>query len=131
MITKRCVAALLLAAYLPACTAYHQTDASVVQVLAAPSPPGRICVTRSNGAQVEVWEPRVSGDTLHGVNAALGTVSWQIAIPLDDIQSTQVRKVDAGKTALAVLGIGLFLVGIGLLIGDAADNPLGGGSLGL
>lgn len=129
MLFRRTISVLPLAAYLPACTAYHQTNEPLVQLTAQPNSAGRVCVTKQNGMQVEVWEPRVASDTLFGTNAAPGKETAGVAIALADIQSIQVRKFDAGKTVVAVVVIGGVLALVGVVLSDMFDNSWSGGSL--
>jgi len=130
MLFRRTVSMLLLAAYLPACTAYRLTDEPLAQLTASPKPVGRVCVTKLNGIQVEVWEPRVAGDTLFGSNAAPGKATAGVAIALADIQSTEVRKFDTGRTVVAVVVIGGVLTLAGLVMKSVMDDTMKWSSLG-
>jgi hypothetical protein len=106
------ISVVLLAAYLPACTAYHQTDESVVQLTAPPKPVERVRVTTVDGTRVQIWGPRVQGDSLLGMNAAPGKETGRVALALASVRSVEVQKVDALKTIGGVLVvstvIGLF-----------------------
>jgi hypothetical protein len=106
------ISVILLAAYLPACTAYHQTDESVVQLTAPPKPADRVRVTTVDGTRVQIWSPRVQGDSLFGKNAAPGKETGGVTVALADVRSVEVQKVDALKTFGGVLVvsavIGLF-----------------------
>lgn len=102
----RIASALLLATYLPACTAYHQTDESVVQLTAPPKPVERIRVTRVDGSRVQLWGPRVHGDSLFGMNAAPGKETGGVAVALAEVRSADVQEVDALKTVAGILVIG-------------------------
>lgn len=125
------VSMILLAAYLPGCTAYHTTSTPLDQLTAAPKPVGRVCVTKVSGGQVEVLEPRVAHDTLFGMNGARGMSTSGVAIALSDIKSTQVRKVDGARTLVAVVVVGGVLVLVGLAMKSATDDMWDGVSLGL
>jgi hypothetical protein len=103
---RRFVAALLLSAYLPACTAYHQTEQPLAQLTASPKPVGRLCITKRNGVRVEVREPRVISDSLVGQTSTPGQAEGRVAIALAEIQSSAVRKFDAGKTVAVLVIIG-------------------------
>ena len=113
MSIRRIVSLLLLAAYLPACTAYHQTDASVAQLTASPKPVDRIRVTKLDGTRVQIWGPRVALDSVIGMNQAPGKETGRVAIALADIQSLEVKEVDALMTGVGVVGT---LVGISLVM---------------
>ena len=117
---RRVVSALMLAAYLPACTIFHATTQPLAEVTAGPTPPEHLRVTTNDGAVVEVDEPRVANDTLYGSTWTTGAGGKQSAgvmtIPIADIRTVEVRKSDGTKTILLVVGI----VG-GMLILSAAS----------
>ena len=107
-------AALVLAAYLPACTSYQATTQPVAELTAAPKPPSKLRVTTTDGAVVEVDEPRVANDTLYGSTWTTGAGGKQSAgvmtIPIANIRTVEVRKSDGTKTVLLVGGIVVGLV---------------------
>lgn len=109
----RVVSMLLLAAYLPACTAYHQTSVPLAELTAAPKPVERVRVTRPDGSRLQVWAPHVTADSLVGWNAAPGKETGGVAVALADIRRWDVQKVDAlktlGVTAAVFVVIGLFI----------------------
>ena len=100
---RRVVSALMLAVYLPACTSFQATSQPLAELTASPKPVGRVCITKRNGVRVEVWEPRVAADSLVGASAASGAEARRIAIALADIQATEVRSFDAGKSIAMVV----------------------------
>lgn len=130
MLHRRLIATLLLAAYLPACTAYHQTKQPLTQLTASPKPASRLCITKRNGVRIEVLEPRVTSDSLLGTTTTPGQLAGRIAIAVAEIQSIEVRKIDAGKTvALLVVTVG----GIALMsaaMSAAMDNMWDDASIG-
>jgi hypothetical protein len=111
---RRVVSALMLAAYLPACTSYQATTQPVAEVTAAPTPPKHLRVTTTDGAVVEVDDPRVANDTLYGSTWTTGAGGKQsagvITIPISDIRTVEVRKSDGTKTLLLVGGIVAVLI---------------------
>jgi hypothetical protein len=113
---RRTISMLLLAAYLPACTAYHLTDMSVAQLTAPPKPVERVRVTKEDGTRVQVWEPRVARDSVIGMKAAPGKDTARVAVSLGDIREVEVQKVDALKTAGGVLVVGTVLAGFFALV---------------
>ncbi|HEX5004586.1 MAG TPA: hypothetical protein VFV65_04680 [Gemmatimonadales bacterium] len=125
------VSVILLAAYLPACTAYHATSTPLAELTTPPNPVGRVCVTKFSGAQVEVLQPRVAHDTLFGMNGARGMATSGVAIALSDIKSTEIRKLDGGKTLVAVLVIGGVMVLAGLGMKTLSDDMWDGYSFGM
>jgi hypothetical protein len=68
----RMFAALLLAVYLPACTAYHQTETPLTQLTAPPKPVERVRVTAVDGRQLEVWGPRTERDSVIRMGCGAG-----------------------------------------------------------
>lgn len=109
---RRVVSLLLLAVYLPACTAYHQTETPLVQLTAPPKPVERVRVTTAEGARLQVWSPRVAGDSLVGFTKSDGRDSSWVAVPLSTIRSTEVQKVDAVRTlgGVAIVGASFFVL---------------------
>lgn len=119
---RRAVSALLLIAYLPACTSFQATTQPLSELTAPPKPVEKIRVTTSAGAQIEVDAPRVANDTLYGSTWAAGAGGKQavapVALPLADIRTVEVKKSDGATTALVLVGV----VGVVLLIGVATKN---------
>jgi hypothetical protein len=119
---RRVVSALLLIAYLPACTSFQATTQPLSELTAPPQPVDKVRVTTTAGAQIEVNAPRVVNDTLFGSAWAAGSGGKQaaapVALPLADIRTVEVRKSDGGTTAILVVGI----VGVVVLLGIASMN---------
>ena len=113
MSCRRAVSILLLAVYLPACTAYHQTNETVAQLAAPPEPVERVRLTRMDGTRVQIWGPRVALDSVIGMDKAPGKEAGRVAVALADIRSVEVQEVDAAMTAVGVVGT---MVGISLVI---------------
>ena len=68
----------------------------------AESSPDRIRILTSEG-EIELRDPLVTGDSLHGVRAEGGT---PVGVPLESISMAQERRIDGGRTAGAVaLGV--------------------------
>lgn len=102
---RRCLTALLLAAYLPGCTAYHQTATPVAELTAPPKSVARLRVTRLDGSRLQIWEPFVARDSIVGTSTPPGKSPRRRAVvALADVQSIAVRKVDAGMTLVGVVG---------------------------
>lgn len=123
---RRVVSALMLAAYLPACTAYHRSDDAMAQVIAVPGSVSSIRVTTQEGKRTEVWSPMVANDSLSGANGAPGQATGRIALPLLAIKSTAVRKPDAlltaGAVVLAIGGAAALVAVIGALAEGSATG---------
>ncbi len=93
-----------------ACTSWRPdslTPQAVVQ-----GHPVSLRVTRTDSSQVILNNPQLQGDTIVGV----GEKKAQVRVPLDSVLLTDTRRGDAGKSVLAVLGIGaaLFAVVVGV-----------------
>lgn len=113
MSIRRVVSLLLLAAYLPGCTAYHGTDQSLATLTAPPKPVSGVRVTTVEGARIQVRSPQVRSDSLHGFTKTHGADTTWVALPLAGIRSTEVQKVDAvmtvgGVALTAAAAVGLF-----------------------
>jgi hypothetical protein len=76
---------------------WNTQEASPQQVL-EDEQPDKVRVTLSDGSQVVLEEPEVSGDTLTGV-----ATGQQRSIPLADVSALAVRKADASRTLGAVV----------------------------
>ena len=122
MTVRRIISCILLPCYLVACSTWKTQEASPQQVLA--EQPDKVRVTLSDGSQVVVEEPVISGDTLTGV-----AEGQQRSIPLSDVADVQVKKTEALLTAAFVFGtvvvVGAVALGVAYAIvcgGDACSN---------
>lgn len=99
---RQAASALLLAAYLSACTSYRATTQPLAELTAPPKPAQHIRVTLEDGDRVLVDVPEVVNDTLHGYDSrALGE---KVTIPVSDIRDVELVGTSAGKT-LGMFGI--------------------------
>jgi hypothetical protein len=114
-------AALLLAAYIPACTGYQTLAGPPVALEAAPIAGKEVRVTLRDGRRLEFKSPQVLGDSLRG--APVGGPPMSVA--LADIRQVEVKKVSAGKTVALVAGV-LVIGGLVAAAIVAASDPLGG-----
>ncbi len=106
----RILSLLLLAACLPACTAYHETVQPLAELTAPPKPAQRLRITREGGIRTYLDVPKVINDSLRGYDAR--SSGAEVAIPLTDI-----RTVEVAKPTLLVIGIvvGALAVAVGIL----------------
>ena len=110
MNVRRLIACIMLPCYLVACTAWKTQEASPQQVL-ADEQPDKMRVTLSDGSQVVLEEPVISGDTLTGV-----AEGQQTSIPLDDVADVEVRKAQTLLTVgVVVLGTAAVLFGLAVI----------------
>ncbi len=84
------------------------------------SRPDRIRILTSDG-EIELRDPLVAGDSLHGVRAEGGT---PVGVPLGSITMAQERRIDGGRTAAAVAIGALTAATVALLVafGIAASS---------
>ena len=116
---RRVGALLLMTLYLPGCTKWKVQELAPQEVVATRQP-GRMRVTRTDGARVVLEKPALRGDTLVGT-------TWHqskpvdVQIPLSDVQVVAIRGVDGGATVGLIAGTILALlvaIGIGLANSD-------------
>ena len=113
MQSTRLVAAILLAAYLPACSSYRVLADPAVDLQASPKPVKKAWITLQSGAHFQLTSPYVEGDSLRGVSE----LSRPTSVAMADVVKVEVREVSEGKTALLVLsGIVLVLAAVGMYI---------------
>ncbi len=117
---RRLTICLLFPAYLAACSSWYVQEVSPQQLIAEEQP-GKIRVTRTDGSQVVLEQPRVSGDTLMGCRVQgqrrcpsdPGAVEadQQVSISLSRVTDVAIQKTDPGKTfsAVVVVGAAVFL----------------------
>jgi hypothetical protein len=117
---RRIVACVLLPSHLVACMSWKTQDATPQQ-LVSEEEPSRIRVTLTDGTQVVLTEPTVSGDTLWGLEDGERT-----GIPEPEIAEVALRRAD-GTTTVIALGVGVVVAaGVWYLAaceGDLSCNP--------
>ena len=98
--------------YLTGC--YSMYDLSKENLKTAPNT--KLWVMTNNGDSYLFREYRIKQDTLLGEISNENRTLILKTIPLKDITALQTEKLNGGHTVLAVLGIALVLVFIGVLI---------------
>ena len=118
MRSTRFVAAILLAAYLSACTSYQVMANPASGLQAPPKPIKEARVTLRNGTVLELNSPKVDGDSVRGTLDGGAPKS----VALADMASLEVKRTDAVGTVIFGLGVvvlaGAVVVGIFLLTFD-------------
>jgi len=109
--STRMMALVCLCSYVSACHSWHTQPVSPQQVLA--QNPSEVRVMRTDSSKLVLKAPRIANDTLHGV----GRDSQEVFVSLQQVDSLQVKRPNTGKTVGLV---GLFVVGIGAVIGYEA-----------
>jgi hypothetical protein len=124
---RRPTALVLLGLQILACTSW-KTPAVSPQELVAGETPKAVRVTRSDGSQVVVIRPRVTGDNLTGQRPGRTDASHPaqevVVVPLSDIRSVAVRRGDTGRTVLLIVGLGLTAAAATLLVAIASIDAL-------
>jgi hypothetical protein len=108
------------------CLSWKRQTVSPDQVLARN--PTQVRVRLGNGGRLVVAQPTIIGDSLIGARA--GTVPPnaappRLAVALADIQSLEVQRVNGGKTALLIAGLGI--TALVVIAAATYDGPFGDG----
>jgi hypothetical protein len=117
---QRTLSALLLAAYLPACSAWHVGTPTPAQFIEKEHPES-VRVTRNDGTTLTLGSPMVRGDSLIGTTTgglARPEPSATIGIPLADVRQVEVRRTNTTATLL-IVGVALIAV---IVIGACAAS---------
>jgi len=103
----------LIAAYLPACTGWRVQDPTPEVVVRDRAPPA-IRITQLDGSTLVVHHPMIVADSIVGqltpTKAGQESVA-SVAVALSTVKVLEVRRVDALRTAGALVG-GLLLISI-------------------
>jgi hypothetical protein len=119
------IALSVLALHTSACTTWEIQPASPAQVVSRK--PGQVRITHAGGGRTIMAGPRVVGDSLLGVATDSQTAQGprRLSAALSDVRSVEVQRVDGGKTALMVAGVGLaglLFIGIATYDGPFKDT---------
>jgi hypothetical protein len=109
-----------------ACMSWKTQSVAPEEVVA--KRPDQVRLSLASGSHLVVVGPTIVGDSLIGAPAGTNPqrIAQRIAIPLSDIQSVEVQRLNAGRTALVIAGLG---VTAAVVIAAATwDGPLGSGS---
>jgi hypothetical protein len=113
MRSTRPAAAILLAAYLPACTSYQTLADPAANLQASATPVKKVWITLQSGAHFQLTSPYVEGDSLRGVSE----LSRPTSVAMADVVKVEVREVNEIKTVGLVIGSAVvaFWAVVGLL----------------
>ncbi len=125
---RRLTCCLLLPVYLAGCSSWYVQEVSPQQLITEDQP-GKIRVTLTDGSQMVLEQPRVSGDTLIGCEVqtrqrcpsdpgALLRSGQQVNIPLSDVTDVAIQRTDAGKTTALIFGMVLVVGAAVLVVGN-------------
>jgi len=109
--SRRWTSLLLLTTFLNACMVWR------VRPVEQQSVTGQVRVTLG-GQIVTLERPSIAGDSLIGDRDG-----QRVAFPVSEIRELEVRELNAGKTMLAIVGIGITALLIGAAIDRANDPP--------
>jgi hypothetical protein len=134
--SHRAVAALLLAVYSLSCsvTGWKSQEPAPEQVLAEKRP-DHVRVLTSSGSRIELWNPRISGDTLAGSLSKVGPgeTGTPGGVAVADVRELEIRGT---RTDMVVLAAGLTALLVVAIIayantdffdsgdGDAQEEPV-------
>ena len=109
-----------------ACMSWKTQPVSPEQVVA--QKPDQVRVTLASGSRILVVQPTIAGDSLIGVppvgsDSALS--AQRLAVALSDVRSVEVQRVNAGKTALLIGGVGV--TALVVIAAATYDGPFKGG----
>ncbi len=121
MSARRIISCFLLPAYLSSCVATWEVQRASPEQVVEEEQPSQIRVTTTDHSEIVLDEPRVSGDTLIGLERDLSSfgsiyaapdTAAALEIPLADISHVALHKTNAGKSVLLGLGIVVGLVAV-------------------
>ncbi len=102
----------LAALCLGGCVTWQTRPARVI----ATKPPNSVRVTNPRGGKIVLYQPFIAGDSLGGFRDADETGRY--VTPLSQVARVEVEELDAGRSALAVVGVGVTVA----LVAAAADG---------
>ena len=122
---RRWIAMSAIALSTSACMTWETQQVSPDQVISGK--PAQLRITGSGGSRTIMAGPTIVGDSLVGASAeSLATpAARRLATALSDVQMLEVQRVNAGRTALAVVGTGLaalMFIGIATYDGPFKDS---------
>src|SRR2546425_2716854 len=106
---RRPIAAIIMTSYFAACASWRVQEA-------APQKAAELRITLADGKRLLLRDPQVRGDSLVGFAVqGQGSPSERVRVAFlaADLQRIEARKLDAGKSALALIGLGVL---IGLVV---------------
>ncbi len=132
MSVRRILSCILLPAYLSSCVTNWEVQRASPEQVVEEEQPSQIRVTTTDHSEIVLDEPRVSGDTLIGLERDLSSfgsiyaapdTASVLEIPLADISHVALHKTNAGKSVLLGLGIvvGLLVVGTAYVAATCDD----------
>ncbi len=119
----RSVAMVLRVTFAVSCTTWQRQPFPAAAIV-NDEHPSKMRVTLHNRVRVEIDSPRIEGDSLVGGQiVGGGGRRRRVAVALGDIRFVETRVVDAGRTTLVLVGVGLTAVVIAAAAAVAQDDP--------
>ncbi len=119
---RRAIAAVVLLAYLPACTGWHRLPET--QPAPLKESPQSLRITLKSGERIELRKARLSGDSLIGeIKPTPNESPVRFAVGLSSVQRIEDRKVNTARTVALVVGsIGVAALAGLLIVAAALDE---------
>ena len=114
----RLIAALLLAVHLTGCYNWHTPTISPAQII-ADEQPAKVRVTQTDGTRLTLDDPTIQNDSIRGRSGPgiiFSLFAPSSSVALSDVSTIEVRRLSAGKTPGAVVGVPLLAWGAVVLI---------------
>ena len=105
----RPAASLMLLLHLTGCYSWQPVTASPRQFVEEEQP-GHIRISQGDDEELELRNPRVEGDSL-AARISTFNRTGTVRIALTDITAVESRRLQVGKTVLAIVPVLLFLIG--------------------
>jgi len=102
-----------LVAYLPGCMGWHTV--TTTEPLGRSAGEQRLRLTVRGGERLELRKATIVGDSVIG-ESGRSSQRTRTAVALRDIQQVDNRRLSAGNSIAAVVGIGAVAVGVGLVV---------------
>ena len=122
--SRRPIALLLAALTLGGCMTWRPATTPTRALLAGHSETV-VRVRRHGGEKLVLLAPRITGDTLHGMlpHGSEGVGSWEVAIPLADVEAVEVERYSAGRTLLLLTAAGATAVAVVAAVSGGSNDP--------
>lgn len=119
---RQAIAAVVLLAYLPACTGWHRLPETTPPPLK--ESPQSLRITLKSGEQIELQQARMSGDSLIGeIRPTPNEPPVRFAVTLADVRRIEDRKVSTVRTVALVVGLtGAAALAALLIVAAALDE---------
>jgi hypothetical protein len=124
-LTGRIILAVIVGLPAGGCTTWKTQAAAPEQIMARE--PDQVRVTLGSGIRNVMARPSIVGDSLIGSLPGPDPrrIAQRMAVPLADVRSIEVQRVNAGRTALLIAGVGI--TALAVIAAATYDEPFVGG----